>query len=117
MLIASEEQCGEQKAKGSFNILQGGGLPPVAEFAIMIIKTCFFFLLDTQQNDTFQTPLQSDETITKCDTWAVDKNDLCSSIRGPRDPQAALHSPSLPWLRGEHAKRTRGQWSCKMEGK
>lgn len=44
MLIASEEQCGEQKAKCSFNILEGEGLPPVAEFAIMLPKTFLFSL-------------------------------------------------------------------------
>lgn len=57
MLIASEEQCGEQKAKGSFNILEGEGLPPVGEFAIVLTKTCLFFLLDTQLADIFQTLL------------------------------------------------------------
>ena len=47
MLIASEEQCREQKAKGFFNILEVEGLPLIMKFAVVITKTHFVFLLDT----------------------------------------------------------------------
>lgn len=74
----------------------------MAEFATVLTKTCFFFFLDTQLADTFQIPLQSGETITKCDPWTdlwiVDKNDLCSSLPGPSDPQSVPHASSSPQL-------------------